>query len=40
VTLSASAAAPITVHVFGYGATSTGGTLRIQNTMTLSGTLN
>ena len=40
VMLSASAAGPIIVRVFGYGATSTGGTLRIQNTMTLSGTLN
>jgi hypothetical protein len=40
VTLSASAAAPISVHVFGYGATSSAGTLRIESTMTLSGTIN
>jgi hypothetical protein len=39
VPLSANAAAAVTVHVFGYGASSTAGTLRIQNTMTLSGTL-
>jgi len=39
VALSASAAAAVTVHVFGYGASGSAGTLRIQNTMTLSGTL-
>jgi hypothetical protein len=39
VTLSASGTAPITVRVFGYGATSSAGTLRIENTMTLSGTI-
>ncbi len=35
----ASSASPITVHVFGYAATGTMGTLRIQNTLTLSGSL-
>jgi hypothetical protein len=39
VALSASAAAAVTVHVFGYAASGSAGTLRIQNTMTLSGTL-
>jgi hypothetical protein len=40
VTLSATAAGALTVHVFGYGASGTAGTLRIQKTLTLSGTLN
>jgi hypothetical protein len=41
VPLSASAAAPVTIHVFGYGpSTGSGGTLRIQSTLKLSGTLN
>ena len=39
VTLSASAAGAITVHVFGYGATGSGGTMRIEGTMTLSGSI-
>lgn len=40
ITLSASSGGTLTVRIFGYGATSSGGTLRIQNTLTLSGTLN
>ena len=36
---SASSASPFTVHVFGYAATGPMGTLRIQNTLTLSGTI-
>ncbi len=39
VTLSATATGALTVHVFGYGASGTAGTLRIQKTLTLSGTL-
>jgi hypothetical protein len=39
VTLSASAAGIVTVHVFGYGATGSAGTMRIENTMTLTGSI-
>ena len=39
-TLAATASSPIEVRVYGYAAGATAGTLRIQNMMTLSGTLN
>lgn len=39
VTLSASAAGAITIHVFGYGATGSTGTMRIESTMTLMGSI-
>jgi hypothetical protein len=39
VTLSASAAGAITVHVFGYGATSSAGTMRIESTLSLTGSI-
>jgi len=40
VTLSASGSGAIEVRVYGYGASASGGTFRIQNTVTLSGTIN
>ena len=39
VTLSASAAGAITVHVFGYGATGSAGTMRIEGTLSLTGSI-
>jgi hypothetical protein len=40
VTLSASGAGTIEVRIYGYGATSSAGTYRIDGTLTLSGSLN
>ncbi len=37
--LSATGSGPIEVRIYGYGATSSGGTLRIQNTLTVSGSI-
>ncbi len=39
VTLSASAAGAITVHVFGYGATGSTGTMRVEGTLSLTGSI-
>ncbi len=40
VSLAAQGSRSIEVRVYGYGASATAGTLRIQNTMTLSGSIN
>ena len=40
VTLTASGTGAVEVRIYGYGATSSGGTMRIQNTLTLTGSVN